>query len=147
MPKRSVTLYATVNDGALSLDTIQSELRTRWLSTRPDGSVVVENLSLEKKPKSSSQLGAIFGLIIATVKSTLDDRGWDLYGAAWTEHQIRAVLYAQYHAKFGGTKTLSIMDMAETSDFIDSCFVFCAGPPWRIYVPNPDPSWREKKGQ
>ena len=140
---KHLTVHAEVKDGQLRMDHYNLELRNRWLSSIKQSAVIV-TYEKEKKPKSGKQLGAIFGLIVATVKQELDDRGWDVCGAEWTEHQIRACLYHQYHIKTGSNKTLSNMDMAETTEFIDSCYQWCAGSPWYIAIPECDPNWRAK---
>ena len=145
MATRKIELHGTVRDGNLVLDVMQKQMRSTFLASL-EKRAVTETIALAKKPKSGEQLGAIFGLIIATVKRELDDRGWDIYGAPWTEAQIKKCLYAGYHKYSGTTKTLRDMDQAEASAFMDWCFTFCAGDPWRVFIPNPDPNWRQTGG-
>ncbi len=120
------------------MDSVNHELRNRWLNASGQFDCTVTYAKVSK-PKSGKQLGAIFGLIVATVKQELDDRGWDICGAAWTEEQIKMCLYHQYHLKYDTKKTLRDMDMAETSQFIDSCYHWSAGPPWHVAIPDPRP--------
>lgn len=145
MRKKLVLVGSAVN-GNLILPPSQLELRRLWLNSTQTFSLI-ETLDVPKKPKSQQQLGAIFGLIIETVKRSLDDRGWDICGSPWTREQIRACLYHQYHVKFNTAKTLSKMEMAEVSEFIDSCYQWCAGSPWFIPIPLADPNWRENISQ
>ena len=135
MPKK-LTLVGQVKDGILAFPLAQLDLRNRWLNSKQTFSVI-EILDVPKKLKSPNQLGYIFGAIVETIRRTLDDRGWDICGAPWTESQIMKCLYHQHHVKHDTIKTLSKMDMAEASVFIDSCLQWSAGSPW--YCPCPDP--------
>jgi hypothetical protein len=136
--KKKLELHGRVQDGKLRFDPYQNQLRAEWLkSTQPFS--VIETLEMLSESKTASQLGLIWGLIIDAVKKELDDRGWDILGTPWTEEQVKAVLYKQYQVRFDTTKTLSQMDKAETSEFIDSCYDWCAGPPWYIAIPLPRP--------
>jgi len=142
--QRRLELYGKVRGGQLCLDPVQQNMRREWLSEM-DGKDIVEALSLQSKPKTQSQLGVIFGLIVRYVQKELTNRGWDIYGAPWTEEQIKRCLYAAYHKHYGTTKTLSWMDRAEASEFIDFCFTFCANGPFKVHVPEPDPNWRNNE--
>ena len=133
---KKLELHGKVDKGKLYLDLYAQELRERWLNSSQTFNITV-TYEKERKPKTQSQLGYIFGAMVATVKQTLDDRGMDVCGAPWTEHQIKSCLYAQYHAKYGGTKTLRDMEQDETSEFIDSCLHWAAGSPWHIVIPLP----------
>jgi hypothetical protein len=136
--RKKLELHGTVENGILRFPALQLDSRNRFLNSSPTFSVI-EILGLPSKNKSQAQLGAIFGLIIETVKSELDGRGWDILGSAWTREQIRQVLYRQWQVKHNSNKTLSKMDMAETSTFIDSCYQWLAGSPLYIFVPDPRP--------
>ena len=136
--KKKLTLIGQVIRGTLILPSEQMTLREQWM-TASQPFPVIEILDVPKRPKSQQQLGAIFCLLIESVKRDLDDRGWDICGSPWTREQIRACLYHQYHVKYSTTKTLSKMDMAETSEFMDSCWQWCAGSPWYIAIPLPRP--------
>lgn len=135
---KKLTFVGHVKDGILIFPQAQLELREKFLNSSPTFAVI-ETLDVPKKNKSQAQLGAIFGLIIETVKRALDDRGWDICGSDWTREQIKQVLYHQYHVKTGSEKTLSKMDMAETSEFITSSLQWLAVSPWYIFVPDPRP--------
>ena len=133
-------------NGEIQMDPEVLDRRTRWLKDTPP-SRLTETLEKERKPKSSSQLGYIFGCIIAHTKQVLDDRGEDIMGGPIHKDQIKTALYFQHHAKKGGTwenfhtyKTLSMHDdMQETSEFIDSCLHWLATCRWRIVVSDPRP--------
>lgn len=147
MTTSKIEMPGRTKNGELLLNHHQQQRRTQWLNSMKESNVI-ETLEKERKPKSPSQLGYIFGCIIDHTKRVLDERGEDVHGAPYTKDQIKTVLYFQHHVKHGGTKenfntykTLSKHDdMATTSEFIDACLHWLAAGEWRIYVPDPRPT-------
>jgi len=142
----SIELPGKIYDGQFHLNPHQQQRKKSWLSGMKPCDAT-QTLAKLKKPKSPNQLGYIFGAIIETTKRTLDERGEDIMGGPIHRDQIKTALYFQHHAKKGGTwenfhtyKTLSVHDdMAETSEFIDSCLHWLATCKWQIFVPDPRP--------
>jgi len=147
-----IELPGRTENGELLFNDHQLPRYTQWLIDSQQSNVIV-TLERERKPKSPNQLGYIFGGIIDYTKRVLDERGEDVMGGPIHKDQIKTALYFQHHAKKGGTwanfhtyKTLSVHDdMAETSEFIDSCLHWLATCKWRIFVPDPRPRTSEAK--
>jgi len=114
-------------------------------------------ISKSRQSKSQNQLGAIFGLMIKRVKTFCDDHGWDTStffqsmagedlptGVAPSEEAIKDFLYGAcpIYDEAGKRITLRDADTKQAAEFFDNCTKLLASR--GIYVPDPDPNWRNK---
>ena len=109
--------------------------------------------------KTNQQVKTIWGLLIATIKSNFDDRGWDMGvlfrdvppGLPCEANDIKRYLYAQCgnvgpegeYRTLSGRKDSPPMNVYEAGQFFEKCRTYAAGK-WNIQIPDPDPHWREK---
>jgi len=130
---------------------IAEQARKYW-ERIPDGSLVVKSLTVPRKDKTNSQLGAIFGLMLATAISILDDRGYDtsfIYntlrptGVGIDKNLLKDYCYnvCPIYNESGERITLSRANTKEAAKFFDDVRNFMATQ-WSIIIPEPDPNWR-----
>jgi hypothetical protein len=114
-------------------------------------------VSRARKSKSEAQLGAIFGLMIERVIAFCDDNGWDTSdflremvrddlptGVAPSKDLIKDLLYSlcPIYNEDGKRITLSQSDTKQAAEFYTNCTTLLASR--GIYVPDPDPNWKDK---
>lgn len=124
-------------------------------SCKPDQTVIV-SLKKQRKKQTDAQRRTIWGLLIGTISNSLDEMGIDLGclvphadipdGQPIPKDVIMAILYATCNdvGENGERKTLSNMDIQETSLFFEKCRNYVASR-WGVVVPDPDPFWRENR--
>ena len=126
-----------------------------FLTSCKHGQAVKVKITRLRASKTDQQNRMIWGLLIATIKACLDDRGIDLgtlmpsanipEGQPVPRDVIMQILYATCNdvGDQGERKTLGKMDVVETSRFFEKCRNYVASA-WGIIVPDPDQNWREK---
>ena len=150
---KSLETYATIRNGQMEMTFTQAQLRRRWLSSLPDGKVVKETLSIVRKPKTLKQTKIIFGLAFMTICQEFDDRGWDcsiVYqipkptGVPVTADILKGFFYAVFPTYEGERLiTLSDMDTKQAATLYENISNWSSSQ-WSIYIPEPDPDWRNK---
>jgi len=137
-----------VKDGCLYFSPEIARIRTTFLNETKDDTKIVESITRQYPGKTDKQLGAWFGLLISMVLREFDERGWDMQvifknvpaGLRMTPD----AMYQFLCGMFGEGKTLSQMDTIEASRLFEESRKWIASQ-WQIYVPDPDPNWREKQ--
>lgn len=147
-------LHGQAKDGKLVLQQKQYELRREFLLKNEDKNVV-EILKKEVKQRTYEQLKAHFGLALQTIVDIFDERGWDssfIYnmekptGVPINKAMLQQYFYALYptynnknelitlsHEDFTTVKEMELFDAIRNH----------AASQWSIYIPDPDPNWRE----
>ena len=142
-------------DGQLKMSPEQAAQRKLYLSSFKLDDVIEETLQKYRQPRSHKQLGAWFGLFSKTVLAEFDDRGWDTSyifnlenptGIEITTDLLKQYMYAKCPAfdDNGNQITMRNMNTLKMAKWFDDCRNF-ASSQWSIYVPNPDPKWKDKK--
>lgn len=144
-----------IKDGQWTLSRQQSLLRKQWFNTCKTGNLVKETLTKVGRDKSRQQVKCHFGLVVATIRDTFRERGWDLSciipnlnipsGYEVPVEVIQKILYACCGdvGENGERRTLSKMTTTEASAFFEKCRVYAANK-WQIQIPDPDPLRRTK---
>lgn len=147
-------LTGVIKNGSLMLSQTQLVLRKNWLKSLKDGTLISEELSVHRKPKSWQQVKTHWGLVISTILETFSDNGWDSSillnlpiptGVEVTKGMLQEYLYAAcpVHNEAGERITLSKMDTLQASKFFEMVRNF-ASSQWGCYIPDPDPNYKEK---
>ena len=147
--------YAVIEQGQMEMTFTQLQLRRRWLGTLKDGQVIKETLSIARKPKTYKQVKTIFGLAFFTICQEFDDRGWDasmLYrlpeptGVQVSLDMLKGFFYVLFPV-FEGERQITLSDpeydSKRTAELYEKISNWSASQ-WNIYIPDPDPEWREK---
>ena len=132
---------------------IAEQARRYWERIK-DGSDVVKSLTVPRKAKSDKQLGAIWGLMMTTATSELDDMGYDtslIYnlpdptGIAIGKDDLCDFFYSAcpIRDEQGRRITLSKANTAEAAKFFEDVRSWMATQ-WGIVIPDPDPNWKNK---
>ena len=132
---------------------IAEQKRKHW-ERIPDGATVRSSITVQRQNKSQKQLGAYWGLAMATAVDELDDRGYDTSfllntpnptGIAIDGHLLCEYFYnvCPIHNGEGQRITLSKADTKEAAKFFDDVRSFLSTQ-WQIVVAEPDPNWRQK---
>jgi len=110
-----------------------------------------------KKPKSKNQLGAHFGLMIASAIEQANDMGMDTSsflremvkddlptGVGLTANFLKEIFYflCPMYDEDGKRVTLSRANTVQASKHLKDCCNLLASR--GIYIPEPDPEWRNK---
>ena len=143
-----------VKDGKLHFSPPINEARRAFIARLKDETLVEETLTVPRLNKSQKQLGAIWGLALATVVQELDDRGYDTSFIFNTPNPtgigISSDMLCEYmyqvcptYGEGGKRITLSKMDTAQAAKFFDDCRNFWSSQ-WQIYVHEPDKDWKSK---
>ncbi len=154
-------VYGTVT----SLHTLKHSLGTELLITGFLGSVkpgtTIKTTMVRHYPaRSNQQLKMVFGLLLNTIKSTFDDRGWDVAllfndedipsGLPVEVDDIKRKLYLccgnvgpeGKHKTLGRHRGEEPMNVEEAARFFEKCRTWAAGK-WQIQIPDPDPNWKD----
>lgn len=154
MPK----FHGTIQNGQLILPPIQKWLRQQYFATLKDGTLLRETLTKEGFSKTHRQIKTIFGLVITTVIQNFDDNGWDSSiilntklptGIPVTKELLKEFFYVvcPIFNDEGVRITLRKATIEQAMKFIDDIRNWSASQ-WSIFVPDPDPNWRENvKGE
>lgn len=151
----SVTVRGPVENGELQLTTAQLELERRFLRSMKAGSRVIRTTEKEVVDKTYKQVKTVFGLIVRVILNDFDDRGIDSSLIFRTKddrptgNKIKVDSLKNYLYEIcpiyrnGKQVTLSKMTIEEASRFIDEVRNYATS--WGVYIPEPDPNWKEKK--
>ena len=123
--KNKASFPISIENGKISMHPTNRRNRDEFVASLGTCNAI-ETIEKERKPKTPSQLGYLFGAIIRGTKRVLDERGEDVEQAPYTEDQIKEIYYCAHHKKLGGTlenfntyERLSDHDDQEkTSEFI-----------------------------
>lgn len=138
---------AIMQDGKLVLPEAQRQLRQHFVATLRDGQRVEETLVKKSDSGTHEQLKYQFGVIIALLIDYCIEWGHGIFGCAPTRDMVKEVLYvACADSDDDGCRlTLSKMDKAQRSAFIDRCMHWCAHLTPPLFIPPADPNWQEKR--
>ncbi len=142
-----------VTKGRLTLSREQKTLRQQFLNSL-EGKPFVEELKRYRQKKSSKQLGAWFGLFGKIVLAEFEDRGIDTSyifkldkptGIPISVGVLKEYMYSvcPTYNDSGNKITIRDMDTIQMAGFFDNCRNFAASQ-WDIYVPEPDPNYKNK---
>ena len=132
---------------------IKTSRGKRWSDIKDDTQVWTD-FGVVRALRSSEQLGAIFGLMLARAKCILEERGEDsslIYnlakptGVAISVDNLKEYFYAAcpMHNEEGIRVRLSKANTKEAAKFFDDVVSYLASQ-FSIYIPEPDPNWRKK---
>lgn|SRR4030042_252705 len=146
--------YGTIYGGKLEWSGDQKLIIAEEFAKCKDGTQVWIRFGRLKAPKTSAQLKTWWGLFAATIITEFNDRGYDTSyilkvdkptGIPISRDLLKEYLYNVCPVFRDGRRiTMSSMDTEEMSRFFDDCRNFAASQ-WNIFVPEPDPNWREKE--
>ena len=141
-------------DGDLSFAPHILEQRNRYIAGLKDGLTVEVAYTVLRSSKTQKQLGAWFGLFCQTVLDKFSHDGWGtelvyrLEKPTGIEIEPEELKYYMYSVVpvFADSKRLGMskMDTQQMANFFDKCRNY-ASSQWGIYVPEPNPLWRENK--
>ena len=146
----------TKTNGKLVHPAAVDELKRRYWERVPEGSIVESTLTIKHKDKTTSQLGAIWGLMIAQAVEQLEDRGYDtsfIYnlpnptGIVIDKDSLCHYFYqaCPIRDEGGAIISLSKASTAQAANFFDDCRNFMASQ-WSIYIAEPNPNWKDEHG-
>jgi hypothetical protein len=147
--------HGTILKEQLYLSIIQKELRQQFLASLKDGTLIKETLTKRGQNKTYQQVKAFWGMVITMTLAEFDDRGWDTSyllnmdkptGIAISKDLLKEYFYAvcPVFDENGKRITLSKMTIEQAMKQFEMVRNFAASQ-WSIYIPDPDPNWREKK--
>jgi len=134
-----------------------AERRTELLK-KSDGKWLVETLTLVRPLRTSQQIKCHFGLLINSVIAKANDEGIDTStflkmmvrddlptGIGLTKDFLHVLFYALCPCvdEEGKRVTLSRMTTEQASAWFEQCCNLLASR--GIYIPDPDPNWREQE--
>ena len=133
----------------------QKLLHAQFLGTLKDDYRVVMTITRDTKPKTHAQVKTIFGLAIAQIVADFETRGWDSSmllnmpkptGVEVSKGLLKEFLYAVCPIYDDNDKliTLSKADTRQAAKFFDEIRNYAASQ-WSLYIPEPDPRWKEEK--
>lgn len=146
--------FGQARNGVLVMSPEQKESRQRYLIAFKEDDIIEENLKKHRNQKSQKQLGAWWGLFSKIVIAEFDDRGWDTSyifrldkptGIGISKDLLKEFMYAMCptYDDNGNRITMRKMNTLQMAGFFDDCRNFAASQ-WSIYVPEPDPNWKNK---
>jgi len=132
---------------------IAEQKRRHWESIK-EGAVVKSSISVSRASKSQSQLGAIWGLMLAEAVIQLDDLGYDtsfIYnlskptGIKIGKEDLCHFFYqaCPIHNEEGQRITLSKSNTKEASKFLDDSRNYMSSQ-WGLIIENPNPGWKNE---
>ena len=147
--------FGIIKQGKIMLTQSQKLLREHFLASIKDDTRLVETIERDTKPKTYAQIKTIFGLAIAQIVAEFSDRGWDSSmllnlnkptGIPISQGLLKEFLYAVCPIYDENDKwiTLSKTDTRQAAKFFDEIRNYAASQ-WSIYIPEPNPNWKEVK--
>ena len=144
-----------IKDGSWELPLTQLRLRENYLKSLKDGTKVIESLRKEGKQKTWKQCKTQFGLAIKRIIDEFNNNGWDcsiLYnlpkstGVPVNEDMLQQYFYALFPTRndegFYITMSDPTWERTHSMAFFDNIRNYAASQ-WSIYIPDPDPNWKE----
>jgi len=140
------TFYGIIQNGKLTLPTIQKELRRQFLASLKDGARVKETLTRESLTKTHQQVKAYFGLVVEMIRQKFIEMGVDVCGIAPNKEMIHEILKRACGGvgEQGEVMGLSSMSISQVSKFFENCQTWSATQ-LNLYIPEPDKDWRRKE--
>ncbi len=149
--------FGIKQDGKLVHPPVIAEEKRKYWNRIPDGVEVESSLTVKRRSKSQSQLGAIWGLMLSQTVSELYDRGYDtsfIYkleiptGIPIDKDDLCQFFYnaCPIRNENGKIITLSKTDTIQAAKFFDDVRSWLSTQ-WGIVVPEPDPNWKTKGEQ
>ena len=131
-------------NGHYKLQMPNDELLMRWLKDC-EGSFVKAKWTKVGKQKSHKQVKTHFGLAVAMIRQTMIDKGWSICGVAPNKKMIHEILTKCCGGvgPLGEMKRLSEMTTEEAFKFFENVRDW-ASTQLGIYIPDPDPHWKDK---
>lgn len=148
----------TITDGLLILPPPTAEARRSYLAKQKDGTIVSEELSAVREPKTVKQVKTIFGLMINTTIIQANDLGIDVSdflkylvddkipkGQGLTVDFLHEIMYAICPTNDNDERrvTLTKMNIEQASNLFERFRNIVA--PLGISIDDPDPNWKDKK--
>ena len=147
--------YATKRNGVLVRDPATETTRMDYVARLPEGTMVKEVVTRFYGHHTDAQTRTMWGLVIGWAMREINEHGIDLAqllgsqvipdGVIPSKDQVMMLLYAMAGdvGEDGERKTLSQMDTAEASRFFEKCRDALARLPRPIFIPDPNPLWKE----
>ena len=138
-------LIGKVIDGHLKYPPNAEELYMRTLS-ESEGKLLRVRISRSGPIKTHKQLGAYFGLAVASIREAMIDRGWSICGVAPNQQMIHEILSQSCGGvgMNGQVKRVSQMSIEEMAQFFDNVRDWAAQE-LHVVIPDPRPDWKDKK--
>ncbi len=156
MAQKQIKFHTSIVDGQCRIDPHNQALKANWLAEQADGCLEV-TIKRAVKAKTNKQLGAHFGLMIASAITQANNMGMDTSeflkemvhktlpsGVGLTTNFLKEIMYALcpiYHED--KRITLSKASTVEASKHFDDCRNLLAA--HGIYVDEPDVNWKDKE--
>ena len=136
----------TIIGGCLSLSSVQTAMRERFLHSQKDGTLVRETLKKIGKPKSQKQVKTHFGLVVEMIRLRLKDMGVDVCGVPVNQEMVYDILKRACFGvgDNGETLGLSKMTSSQSSKAFDNCRTWAATQ-LQLVIPDPNPDWNKEK--
>ena len=134
---------ATNDNLAYDHQTLQR--RTMYLRNLKDGRKMVEEIKEDRETKSQKQCGAIFGVLIPAIQVRMTDMGLSICKVAPSQDFVKDILYRCCGGigEHGENLTLSKMNVAHATQFIENIYHFCADQLDGFQAPVLNPNWRD----
>lgn len=135
-------IIAVARQGKLVYQKTADELLTRLLS-ESEGKFVKCRYSRVGAHKTHKQVKTHFGLAVVMIREAMIDKGWAICGVAPNKEMIHEILLKCCGGvgPLGEMKRLSEMTTTEAVQFFENVRDWAASQ-LNIYIPNPDPNWR-----
>lgn len=150
------TFNPTARSGELVLPPMLQESRRSYLLSS-EGRVLIETIKLWRPRKSHQQVKVLFGYALKIIKTEFDDRGLDTSflfkdveptGIGVTIDLLKIYFYSRcpIFSDTGTAITLSHEDCTseKASKFLTDIMAWAASQ-WLIYIPDPDPNWKDNR--
>ena len=135
-------------DGRLTLSATQIELRKQYVTKLKEGTLIKEVLKREGNVKTHKQCKTQFGLVVKMVRQRLIEMGVDVCGIAPNKDMVYDILKKACFGVGDDGETLGLSEMTrnQASEALENCRTWAATQ-LSLYIPEPDPNWREKKNE
>jgi len=141
-------------NGQLVYPSLVARDRLMYLEKQPEGARFKETLTRVRSPKTHQQVKTIFGHCIMYLITEFIERGWDTSyllkldkptGVPPSKTLFKEYFYGvcPMEDDEGEQITLSDAGKEQVVEFIDNIMNHSSSI-WGIYIPEPDPNWKEK---
>ena len=116
-----------------------------YLKNLKEGKKYIEEVKEDRETKSQKQCGAIFGVLIPAIQTRMTDMGLSICKVAPSQDFVKEILYRCCGGvgEYGENLTLSKMNVAHATKFIDNIYHFCADQLDGFQAPILSPDWRD----
>ena len=146
-------IFGTIIGGKFCCMPEQARIEEHYLKAYKDGTLAYRETGKFTQNKTHQQVKAYWGLAMTTIEQAFADNGWDTSYLLRLDHETGIAcdkdLIYEYLCNVcpvyeqGKRITLSKMSIEQAIKFFDDCRAF-ASSQWGIYVPEPDPRYKEK---